>query len=67
LRHRVSIGLRTFFIRPCGEPPGFGQSHPFRVSTPARSHAFGQVTTRAMRSPRAEKHITAFPQRSLNR
>jgi hypothetical protein len=35
LRHRVSIGLRTFFIRPCGEPPGFGQSHPFRVSTPA--------------------------------
>jgi hypothetical protein len=35
LRHRVSIGLRTFFVRPCGEPPGFGQSHPFRVSTPA--------------------------------
>jgi len=35
LRRRVSVGLRTFFIRPCGEPPGFGQSHPFRVSTPA--------------------------------
>jgi hypothetical protein len=35
LRRRVSVGLRTFFVRPCGEPPGFGQSHPFRVSTPA--------------------------------
>jgi hypothetical protein len=35
LRHRVSIGLRTFFVRPCGEPRGFGQRHPFRVSTPS--------------------------------